>query len=158
MIRITALVIRPFLKMLDFLTPAADLLARLWVSWIFFQAGLVKIQAWEATVNLFTYQYHVPLLPPTAAAVLGTAAELILPILLTVGFGGRITILIFFIYNIIAVISYHFLWTPEGWDGLAQHINWGLLLALLMTHGPGKLSVDYWIRKVHGHHLGKKSE
>ncbi len=156
MIRFFAIILRPFLKLLDFLTPLADLLARLWVSWIFFKAGLVKIQAWQPTVNLFTYEYHVPWLSPTAAAVLGTAAELILPILLVLGLGGRITIMIFFLYNIIAVISYNFLWTPEGWNGLAQHINWGLILALLMTHGPGKLSLDYWIRQRHGHHLEKK--
>lgn len=156
MIRLIAIILKPFLKLLDFLTPLADLLARLWVSWMFFKAGLVKIQAWESTVNLFTYQYSVPILPPTAAAVIGTILELILPILLVMGLGGRITILIFFLYNIVAAASYHFLWTPEGWNGLAQHINWGLLLALLMTHGPGKLSLDYWIRKEYGHHLEKK--
>jgi len=39
--------------------------------------------------------------------------------------------------------------------GLDQHINWGLLLALLMCHGSGKLSIDYWLRKKHGHTLQK---
>lgn len=155
-IRIIAKIIAPILRLLDFLTPVGDLAARLWIAYIFFSAGLVKIEQWQSTVNLFTYEYHVPLLPPYVAAVMGTAAELILPVLLVIGFGGRIVILIFFIYNIIAVISYHFLWTPEGAAGLAQHINWGLLLALLMFHGPGKLSVDYLLRKRHGHHLEKE--
>ncbi len=153
MIRFIGRLIRPFLWSLDYLRPLADLVARCWVAWIFFKAGLVKIQAWQATINLFTYQYQVPLLSPGVAAALGTAAELILPVLLTIGLGGRIMIFIFFVYNIIAVASYHFLWTPDGWDGLAQHINWGILLALLMTHGPGKLSLDHWIRRHHGHHL-----
>ncbi|WP_423063917.1 DoxX family protein [Candidiatus Paracoxiella cheracis] len=158
MIRILAIILKPFLKLLDFLTPLADLLARLWISWMFFQAGLVKIQAWQSTVNLFTYEYSVPLLPPTTAAIIGTVLELVLPVLLVLGLGGRITILIFFLYNIVAAASYHYLWTPMGWSGLSQHINWGLLLALLMTHGPGKLSLDYWIRREYGHHLENKRE
>lgn len=157
MIRFLALILRPFLWLLDNLTPIADLLARLWVSWIFFKAGIVKVQSWQTTLHLFTYEYHVPYISSTTAAVLGTSAELILPVLLTIGLGGRITIMVFFIYNIIAVISYDYLWTPEGWHGLAQHINWGLLLALLMTHGPGKLSLDHWIRKIYGHYLKKKA-
>ena len=153
MVRFFAWIISPLLRLLDFLVPLADLLARWWIAWIFFKAGLVKLQAWPSTVLLFTHEYSVPFLSPTAAAVLGTGAELILPILLAIGLGGRLMIFIFFLYNIVAVISYDFLWTPEGWNGLAQHINWGLLLALLMTHGPGRLSLDYWIRKKHGHHL-----
>lgn len=155
-IRIIAKIIAPILRLLDFLTPIGDLAARLWIAYIFFSAGLVKIQQWQETVNLFTYEYHVPLLSPYVAAILGTGAELILPFLLVIGLGGRIMILIFFIYNIVAVISYHFLWTPEGAAGLDQHINWGLLLALLMFHGPGKLSVDHWLRKRHGHYLEKE--
>jgi putative oxidoreductase len=153
LVKIVAKIIGPILRTLDFLTPLGDLLARLWVAKIFFMAGLTKIQDWPATVNLFTYVYHVPLINPTVAAVLGTVCELILPILLVIGLGGRLMILLFFIYNIVAVVSYHFLWTPEGAAGLAQHINWGLLLALLMFHGPGKLSLDYWLYKKYGHHL-----
>lgn len=145
--------IAPILKLLDFLTPLGDLAARLWIANIFFKSGMVKIENWKQTVDLFTYVYHVPLLPPYIAAIMGTAAELILPVLLVLGFGGRIAILIFFIFNIIAVVSYNFLWTPDGYAGLQQHVNWGLLLALLMFHGPGKLSLDSWLRKEHGHHL-----
>lgn len=154
-VRFFATLLRPFLRTLDFLTPLGDLLARLWVGYIFFMAGLSKISAWDSTVMLFSYVYHVPLLSPYVAAVLGTVAELILPILLVLGLGGRIWIFVFFIYNIIAMISYPFLWTPDGQTGLSQHISWGLLLALLMFHGPGKLSLDYLIHKKYGHHVYK---
>lgn len=156
MYRIIGWAISPFLRILDWVTPVADLLARLWVAWIFFKAGLVKIQAWQATLDLFTYQYSVPFLSPQMAAILGTGAELILPILLAIGLGGRLMILLFFVYNVIIVISYHFLWTPDGWNGMAQHVNWGLLLALLMTHGSGKLSLDHWLRRRYGHHLNRR--
>ncbi len=156
MVKFFAMILRPFLILLDWLQPVADLLARCWIAWIFFKAGLVKIGAWQSTLLIFANEYNVPLLSSEAAAVLGTAAELILPVLLVLGLGGRITILLFFIYNLIAVISYNYLWMPEGWAGLAQHINWGLLLALLMTHGSGKISLDYLIRKFYGHHLEKR--
>ncbi len=147
--------LRPLLHALDFLTPVGDLLARFWVASIFFKSGLVKISSWTSTVALFNYVYHVPLLPPFVAALMGTACELILPILLVIGFGGRIMILIFFIYNAIAVLSYHYLWTPEGAMGLDQHINWGLLLAMLMFHGPGKFSIDYWLRRRFAEHIDR---
>jgi len=156
MIRFFAFILRPFFWVLDMLTPLAYLLARLWVSWVFFKAGVTKIQSWDSTIALFTNEYSVPFLLPTTAAVLGTGAELILPILLAIGFGSRLMIAIFFFYNVVAVVSYEFLWTPDGWHGLTQHISWGLLLGLLMTHGPGKLSVDYWIRKSYGKHLERR--
>ena len=153
MIKTIAIIIKPFLKLLDFLTPLGDLLARVWIAWIFLKAGLVKIQSWQVTIMLFTNEYHVPFLSAKMAAIIGTGAEIILPILLVLGLGGRITIFIFFVYNAVAAFSYPHLWTPDGALGLDQHINWGLLLALLMFHGSGKLSLDYWIRKRHGHHL-----
>jgi putative oxidoreductase len=155
--RVFAGILHLFSLAMDFLTPIFDLLARIWVAYMFFLSGLSKIQTWESTVLLFTYQYHVPLLPPYLAALLGTAAELILPILLVLGLGGRITIFIFFIYNLIAMFSYPFLWTADGRIGLYQHVYWGLLLGLLMCHGPGKLSLDYLIQKIYGYWPEKKS-
>lgn len=152
-IRMIARILRPFLKALDYITPLADLLARLWVANVFFRAGVLKVQSWSSTLMLFTHEFHVPLLSPYFAAVIGTGAELILPILLVLGLGGRFTIFIFFAYNVIAVISYPHLWTADGAAGLAQHINWGILLMLLMCHGPGKWSLDYWIRKKYGQQL-----
>lgn len=82
---------------------------------------------------LFEYEYAVPLLSPTAAAYLGTAAELVLPVLLVLGLGGRFAALALFLFNIVAVISY-----PDLSDSGRQfHILWGILLAITMTHGPG---------------------
>jgi putative oxidoreductase len=155
-IKIPAHILRPVLKLLDDLTPVADLLARIWVAKIFFLSGLTKISDWQTTIMLFTHQYHVPLLSPTYAAYLGTSFELILPIFLVLGLGGRFLIFIFFIYNIVCMISFHFLWTPEGYAGLSDHINWALLLMLLMCHGSGKISLDYLIREKWGHHLKRK--
>ena len=88
-IKITNMFLRPFISLMKFLAPLGDLIARVWVAEIFFMAGLVKIQSWDSTLALFEYEYNVPILSPYFAAVLGTVAELILPILLAIGLGGR---------------------------------------------------------------------
>ncbi len=150
--------LRPFILTLNFLTPIGDLIVRVFIAYIFFSAGLLKIQSWETTLSLFTYEYHVPLLSPYVAALLGTTAELVLPVLLVLGLGGRFCILIFFVYNAVAAISYPFLWTPQGSMGLQQHICWGLLLMMLMLHGSGRLSIDHWLHIRHRHHLIKPSQ
>lgn len=152
-IKISAAILRPLFKVLDFVRPVADLLARIWVSKIFLQSGLQKINNWDSTVMMFQGVYHVPFIQPVLAAYMGTAFEIILPVLLILGLGGRISIFVFFIYNIVCVASFHFLWTPAGAEGLSDHIGWGLLLLLLMVHGNGKLSLDYLIHTWWGHHL-----
>jgi putative oxidoreductase len=157
MIKKFANIIRPFVRVFNALTPLGDLLARIWVAQIFLFSGITKLQSWETTKMLFAHVYTVPLLSPNLAAIFGTAAEIILPIMLLLGLGGRVLIFIFFCYNAICAISYHFLWTAEGLAGLDQHINWGLLLMLMMFHGSGKWSLDYLIHKYHGHHLKRHS-
>ena len=61
------------------------LVCRVWVAYVFFNAGLTKISTWESTLFLFEYEYQVPLLPWKLAAYLGTAAELILPVFILLG-------------------------------------------------------------------------
>lgn len=152
-----AKIIKPVHAILDLLKDAGDFLARFWIAKIFFLSFLTKITDWGATIVLFKYDYTVPLLSPVVAAYIGTAAELILPILLILGLGGRFFIFTFFVYNIVCVVSFHFLWTAQGAAGLNEHINWGLLLMLLMFHGSGRFSLDYLIHREHGHLLKVKS-
>ncbi len=127
----------------SWLVPVIDLAIRIWVGAAFFTAGLVKIQSWETTLLLFESEYEVPLLSPELAAYMGTAAELGLPVLLVLGLGGRLAAVALFVFNIVAVISYPGL--SEA--GIQQHQYWGLILAIIALHGPGKLSIDHWIRK-----------
>lgn len=127
----------------NFLSPALDLFIRIWVALVFFKSGLTKIQSWDSTIALFENEYNVPILSPEIAAILGTGAELILPVLLVLGLGGRLTALALFVFNIIAVISY-----PDLSDvGLKDHQYWGLLLLVIAFHGPGKLSIDHFFAK-----------
>jgi putative oxidoreductase len=148
---VSARLLRPLILLLNALRDVGDLVARLWVSKIFLASAMSKVVAWGSTIVLFKYDYSVPFLPPVVAAYIGTAAEFILPVLLILGLGGRIAIFAFFVYNIICVLSFHFLWTPVGLTGLDDHINWGILLMLLMFHGAGRLSLDYWLHKRYGH-------
>ncbi|MGH8515504.1 MAG: DoxX family protein [Gammaproteobacteria bacterium] len=134
-------VARKVTAVLDFLSPAVDLLLRLWVANVFFKAGLTKIQSWESTVLLFTYEYSVPLLSPEIAAVLGAFTELSFPVLLALGLGGRFAAFVLFVFNTVAVISYPGL----NAVGVEQHQIWGLMLLVTLLHGPGKLSLDHWI-------------
>lgn len=140
-----------FNGILSFLTPVGHLAIRLWLANIFFSAGIVKIQSWLSTVTLFTYEYHVPLLDPEIAAMLATTIELVWPVLLILGLGGRFMYFVLFVYNAVAMISYPYLWTTVGYAGLQQHINWGLLIMMLMFYGSGKLSLDYWLQQKFNH-------
>jgi len=127
---------------LSLLAPLFDLVLRAWVAKVFFQSGLVKIQSWESTLMLFEYEYSVPILPPELAAYLATGAELVLPILLFVGLGSRLSALALFILNYVAAISY-----PDiSAAGLKDHIVWGTMLAVTFFHGPGGISLDHWLK------------
>lgn len=120
-----------------------DLAIRLWIAGIFFKAGLTKIASWDSTLALFENEYDVPLLPPELAAYLGTGVELILPVFLAIGLLSRPAALALFVFNIVAVISYPDI-SPAG---VSDHTHWGFLLAVTLFHGPGRISVDHFIRR-----------
>ena len=128
-------------RALNMLQPAAALLARLYIAQVFFLSGLTKLRDWDITVALFTDEYHVPLLPPATAAFLGTAGELVLPVLLVLGLAGRFPALGLFVVNAVAVISLSEI-APAA---LQQHVFWGTLLAGLAIYGGGPWSLDRWL-------------
>lgn len=128
---------------LELVSPLANLALRLWVANVFFKAGLTKIKSWDSTIFLFEYEYSVPLLPPEFAAMLGTAVELVIPVLLVLGLAGRFGALVLFAFNIMAVISYPDL-NPAG---IRDHQVWGIMLLVPLLYGPGKLSLDHLIKK-----------
>jgi putative oxidoreductase len=119
------------------------LLVRLYVAKVFFMSGLTKIQDWNITLSLFQNEYHVPVLSPALAAVLGTATELALPVFLVLGLGTRLAAIALFVFNIVAATSY-----PDLSDaGLKDHILWGALMLVLFVYGPGKLAIDRWLER-----------
>lgn len=125
------------------LTPWFDLALRLYVAKVFFSSGWQKISDWESTVALFQYEYHVPLLPPALAAAMGAAGELSLPILLVIGLFSRFGAAGLFVVNLVAVISY-----PDISDaGIQDHVLWGMMLLVTVLHGPGRWSLDHWLKQ-----------
>lgn len=123
-------------------TPLFDLAIRLYVANVFLRSGWLKISGWDTTLLLFENDYHVPLLPPHLAAVMGTAGELGLPVLLALGLAGRFGAAGLSVVNLVAAISF----ADISDLGLQDHLLWGLLLLVTLFHGPGRLSLDYWLR------------
>ncbi|EJL7832551.1 DoxX family protein [Vibrio vulnificus] len=123
--------------------PGVLLFCRLWVAWVFFNAGLSKIASWDSTLYLFEFEYQVPILPWEFAAYLATAAELSLPLLLALGVFTRITSLVLFAFNAMAVISYPLLWEKGFYD----HQLWGLMLLMTFLWGAGRISLDHCFRQ-----------
>lgn len=123
---------------LDQAQPLALLAARLYVAQVFFSAGLTKLRDWDTTLALFADEYQVPLLSPPVAAALGTAGEIVLPVLLALGLAGRFAAAGLSVVNAVAVISLAEI-APAA---LQQHLLWGALLLLVLLWGPGRWSLD----------------
>ena len=135
---------QPFVKALNALQGVAALLARLYVAKVFFMSGLTKLRDWDITLALFMDEYKVPLLPPEIAAVLGTAGELALPVLLVFGLGTRFAALGLSVVNVVAVLSL----TDIAPAALQQHVFWGSLLAAIAIFGPGRLALDHLVQRL----------
>jgi len=135
-------------RLLDKLQPLALLAARIYVTDVFWKSGWLKLTNWSSTLDLFRDEYHVPLLPPDLAAVVGTFGELFFPALLVVGLFGRVAALGTSAVNAMAVISYAYVLLQDGYEAaIGQHILWGTLLLGLTVFGPGKLSIDAWAER-----------
>ncbi|HTP38427.1 MAG TPA: DoxX family protein [Steroidobacteraceae bacterium] len=113
------------------------------VATVFWNSGQTKIANWDATLQLFEDEYKVPLLPPDLAAHIGATIELTTPVLLVLGFLTRPAALVLLgMTTVIEVFVY-----PQAWP---THIQWAAMLLVLVCRGPGKLSVDYLIRRRFG--------
>jgi putative oxidoreductase len=115
-----------------------QLIFRICVGLVFWNSGLTKIMSWQTTVVLFRDEYKVPLLPPELAAYLATAVELTCPILLIGGLVARLATLPMLAQAFIIEVFVY----PEDW---IEHLTWAGMLLLILTRGPGPISLDRWI-------------
>ncbi len=140
---VTWLIERPA-NIFDHLRDILALGIRLYVGWQFFNAGLLKLNAWDSTLYLFENEYRIPVLSPHLAAVIGTAGELVFPVLLWLGLTSRLAALGLQSVNVMAVVAYaHVIFNPDfGTSAIADHYFWGLMMLVIMVYGPGRLSVD----------------
>ncbi|KQZ26050.1 DoxX family protein [Duganella sp. Root1480D1] len=120
------------------------LAARLGIAAIFFLSGRTKVEGWftlkDSTIDLFRYEYMLPLVPPEIAAPLATFAEHALPLLLVAGLLTRFAALgLLAMTAVIEIFVY-----PQAWP---THLSWAALLLPLISQGAGKFSLDYlWKR------------
>ncbi len=119
---------------------ALQLLMRIAVGSVFFNAGLLKYRSWEVTLLLFRDEYKVPVVDPTLMARMATFNELTFSTLLFLGLATRLATLPFL--GMIVVIQ-AFVY-PNAW---IEHLVWTSILLFLLTRGGGTLSLDQVIAR-----------
>jgi putative oxidoreductase len=95
------------------------------------------------TFQLFETQYANLPIAPTVAAYLFAYAAFVLPICLVVGFATRLTALgLLAMTMLLQVYVTPAMWWPE-------HVYWVSILLVLITVGPGAISIDALIRTIY---------
>jgi putative oxidoreductase len=103
---------------------------------VFWNSAQAKLANWETTIELFTEEYKVPLLPPELAAHMALGIELATPVLLVLGLLTRATALVLIAMTAVIEIFVY----PQAWP---THIQWAAMLLVLLCRGPGRLSLDH---------------
>jgi putative oxidoreductase len=103
---------------------------------VFWNSAQAKLANWDTTIELFTDDYKVPLLPPEIAANMALGIELTTPVLLVLGLLTRAAALVLLgMTTVIEIFVF-----PQAWP---THIQWASILLVLLCRGPGKLSLDH---------------
>lgn len=121
-----------------YLAPVVMVFARLSIAKVFWFSGLTKIRDWQSALDLFEYEYKVPILSHQVAAFLATTVELTCPILLTIGLMARLATLPMLFMT--AVIQFTYM-------SHTDHLYWALILGMILSYGPGAFSVDALIKR-----------
>ena len=127
-----------WLDRVPYTLPAIPL--RVAVATVFWDSAMTHLANWQTTLELFETEYALPFLPPGPAAYLAIAIELVTPPLLVLGLLTRsVAAVLLGMTSVIEVFVY-----PLAWP---THIQWAAMLLVLLCRGPGKLSVDWLIRR-----------
>jgi putative oxidoreductase len=119
----------------------------------FWRSGILKWDGFlrlnDTAVTLFTDEFmlHLPGGPypfpaPAVMAFLSGCAEITFPILLVLGFATRFAALGLLFMTLVVELT-----VPDGWP---IHITWAAMALAIMAWGPGRVSLDYLIRRVLG--------
>jgi putative oxidoreductase len=115
-----------------------QLMARLSVAVIFWRSGHTKLANWDLTLQLFANEYKVPVLPPEIAAPLAASFELSCSTLLALGLLTRLATLPLIGMTLTIQLFVY----PMSWP---DHLTWLTSLILLLTRGPGVISLDHLV-------------
>jgi len=132
-------------------TPSlVQLVMRLALAVPFWKSGILKwngfLKLSDTAVTLFTDEfmlhlpggpYHYPV--PAVMAFLSGCGEILFPVLLVLGFATRFAGLGLLFMTAIVELT-----VPDGWP---IHITWAAMALGIMAWGPGRVSIDYWIRE-----------
>ncbi|MEO0961058.1 MAG: DoxX family protein [Pseudomonadota bacterium] len=117
--------------------------ARIAVAGVFWTSARLKVDGFalkDSTYFLFEYEYALPLIPSDWAAVMGTIAEHVFPIMLVLGLGTRFGALGLLVMTaVIQTFVY-----PGAWN---LHLLWATGMLYLIIRGPGVLSLDHLIAR-----------
>jgi putative oxidoreductase len=120
-----------------------QLMSRFSLAVIFWRSGQTKLANWDLTLQLFANEYKVPVLPPEIAAPLSASFELSCPVFLVLGLFTRVASLpLIGMTLVIQTFVY-----PMSWP---DHLVWLTMLLLLLSRGPGLLSLDHVAAKYFG--------
>jgi putative oxidoreductase len=123
-----------------------QLMARFSMAVIFWRSGQAKLANWDLTLQLFANEYKVPVLPPEIAAPMAAAVELSCPILLVLGLFTRVATLPMIGMTLVIQIFVY----PMSW---ADHLVWMTMLLLLLSRGPGVVSLDHLAKTTLSRHM-----
>jgi putative oxidoreductase len=113
---------------------------RLAIATVFWNSAQTHLANWDTTLYLFENDYALPFLPPHLAAYMAVAIEVTTPILLVLGLLTRAASGVLLGMTLVIEIFVY----PMAWP---THIQWAAMLFVLLARGPGKLSVDWAVRR-----------
>jgi putative oxidoreductase len=141
----------------------APLGLRIILAWEFFEAGLMKFQGsnWFAQIR-DDFPFPFDIVPPEISWTLATYTELIGGIAILIGLGTRFFSFSLIVLTIVATAAVHW---PSEWNTVSELLqgysisnngfgNYKLpvlylaMLVPLLFLGPGRLSVDYAVRRL----------
>ncbi len=132
-------------------------IARFSIAAVFWNSGQTKVQGFvvnlvsgefslgwprlsDSALALFQEEYKLPFIAPELAAPLAATAEHVLPLLILIGLGTRLSALGLLVMTLVIQVFVY----PGAY---ATHGTWAALLLFLMARGPGTLSVDHLLAR-----------
>jgi putative oxidoreductase len=119
------------------------LVARVSIAGVFWRSGQTKVDGFRVTdsaIELFRSEYRLPVIDPVIAAYVAAFAEHLFPVLLVLGLATRFSALALLVMTMVIEIFVY----PDAWP---THGTWAAIFLILMTRGPGIVSLDHLVAR-----------